>query len=320
MPQRPETQPQQLVDVSVCIAPFAMRFGPEPSRRGGRHDCRSGGVAAALASSQVWLRSADGHRLPLERRAGGRHTSGVQFSGTVPAGSYVLCATPVGAPFRFPPRTLTVEPGPSVHTFRLVEGDSPFVRLGTMLVPFGQSSPRLAVVLRTEDDADDAVARIRHALAAHHYEPVIDLTRPIHTDEPAADPEPPFWEFVAVADRAAPPASELSRLSPAVAEAAGLAAGDLRLGCLLRTPHGPVMVDNEIVLGFAHCIDADGARRQVAAAGGRVLEDLGDPEVPGPVLVARFDDATPEAALTLAESWLDGGLLHWAEPNVVEHW
>ncbi len=321
-----DRQRTDLPTVAVCIAPSALCFGPEPARRGGRSDCRSGGVAAALVGAQAWLRDAEGQQFALNRRPSTRLTSGVVFTGSVPAGQYVLCATPIEAPFRFPPRPIVVEPGNTQHTFRLIEGKARYLRLGSMLVPFDRPTERLAAVLGPQHPEDRVFAALLSALGRYGYEPVIDLTRQLATMESdlehAAPSDPAtellVLEFTAKEGMAAPPVGELIRCTENVAAQAGLSRDGLRLGRLVESPYGPVVVDNEIVLGFTRTIGIEFAHRTVAAAGGRIVEDLSDPETGGLVYVVRFDDAEPEVALELAESWLDQGVLHWMQPNVVE--
>lgn len=332
MPKAYDDQQTELLTVSICIAPSAMRFGPEPGRRGGRLDCRSGGVAAALAAAQAWLRDAEGNRHPLERRASPRLTSGVLFSASVPPGHYVLCAGPIGTPFRFPPRPVTVERGSTQHTYRLLEGDHPYVRLGSMLVPFGRPSNQFAAVLRPAHSDEPVIEPLLATLGRYGYEPFIDLTRRLTTIEcdtvgPEADlaidndasAELLVVEFVAKAGTDRPPVGELIRHTGSIAAEAGLAPGGLRLGRLIESPHGPIVVDNEVVLGFTRTIDVEDARRRVLSAGGLIVEDLSDPDAGDLVYVVRFEHAEPEAALEVAESWLAQGVLHWVQPNVVEH-
>ncbi|MEZ5233100.1 MAG: hypothetical protein R2749_10385 [Acidimicrobiales bacterium] len=79
---------------------------------------------------------------------------------------------------------------------------------------------------------------------------------------------------------------------------------------------GRVVLDNEVVLGFWPGTGAEQAVAQIERAGGRVVEDLSDDDEL--IVVARFDDAEPERALAITERWLDEGLLHWTEPNLVE--
>ncbi len=331
MPKAYDDQQTELLTVSICISPSAMRFGPEPGRRGGRLDCRSGGVAAALAAAQAWMRDAEGNRYPLARRASPRLTSGVLFSASVPAGDYVLCAGPVGTPFHFPPRPVTVERGSTQHTYRLLEGDHPYVRLGTLLVPFGRPSEQLAAVLRPARPDEPVIEPLLAALDRYGYEPLIDLTRRLATIEcDAVDRDPDHGiegdvaaellvvGFVAKAGIARPSVGDLIRSTGAITAAAGLPTGGLRLGRFVESPHGPIVVDNEVVLGFTRTVDVEQARRHVISAGGRIVEDLSDPETGDLVYVVRFEHAEPEAALEVAESWLAQGVLHWVQPNVVE--
>ena len=169
-----------------------------------------------------------------------------------------------------------------------------------------------------------AVQRIEDALRPYRYERVIDLTRPART----CTGDTVILEFAPAPgrrDRTDPalapvPLGDVVSRATEVAAAAGVTTRILRLGRLVSSEHGPVVLDSELVLGFSRTVTLDDAISRVCAAGGRVVEDLSEPaERSGPVLVARFDHARPETALGLAEAWLDTGLLHWFEPNLVEH-
>ena len=325
MPATPERPAEGHVRVSLCVARPALRFGPsepdgEPTAgrepRVPRHGPDAG---PALASLRVWLRDGDGRCTPLLRCRSGTRAGSVRFEGEVPCGQYVVCAGPVAAPLRFPPRPLTVEPGLRPCTFRLVEDDRPYFRMGTALVPFGRPDEHLAAVIAVHDVDAGAVGRIEDALRRLRYERVIDLTRSGGTG--AGDTL--ILEFAPVTRPAGPgdtpPLGEVVRRAPEVAAAAGVTAQVLRLGRLVSSDHGPVVLDNELVLGFSRSVGGAAAVELIRSTGGRVVDDLSDPgDGTGPVLVARFDRARPEAALGLAESWLDSGLLHWFEPNLVE--
>ena len=333
MPTAPGTPAEELVRVSVCIARPALRFGPaaeavetgaDGEPRAPRHGPDAG---PALASLAVWLRDGDGRCTPMTRRRSAPRAGVVRFDGDVPAGQYVVCAGPVTPPLRFPPRPITVEPGMATCTFRLVEDDRPYFRMGTALVPFGRSDEHLAAVIAAFDVDAGAVGRIENALRRFRYERVIDLTRPgragsgdtlILEFAPTRLPADGPGEVLPHGDTV--PLGEVVCRAPEVAAAAGVTAQVLRLGRLVSSDHGPVVLDNELVLGFSRTVATGDARDLVRSAGGRVVDDLSEPgEVTGPVLVVRFDHARPEAALGLAECWLDDGLLHWFEPNLVEH-
>lgn len=245
----------------------------------------------------------------------------LRFGGLVAAGSHLLCADPLGGSHHFPPRTVHVGDGDAIHTFTMVRRDLPFFRRGADVVVYRPEQHRLAVVLHDADVDPGAVDRLVAVLADHRYHQVIDLTRRART--PLASDEN-VLEF-APSHRAAVDAGRLIRAAADLARRAEVAPGAFRLGRVVGSGEGRVVIGNECVVGFAPTMDAGTAAAQVAAAGGRIVEDLsdpadaGDPTGSGVVFVVRFDGADPEMALGLGEAWLADGTAHWTEPNLIEH-
>ena len=121
-----------------------------------------------------------------------------------------------------------------------------------------------------------------------------------------AQPQPPPGRADALVIEFAPVSPDaiavgrLVRSTADIADRAGVAPCMLRLGRLVPSHHGRVVLDNELVLGFAQRVGHDEAARQLGRAGGRLLQDLSDPSGTGLIYVVRFEENDPEAALALA--------------------
>jgi hypothetical protein len=342
------------VAIAIGIADVTLTF-PGPSGTGPDGRVRTGRSAhgdelvAALAGLELWLRDRHGRCIPLHRTARRFTGQAACYAATVPPGPHLLCAGPLPAPFRFPARTVIAEPGRAEHTFRLVTGDGAYFRTGRMLLPLGPSNDRLAVVLAPTAGIDGAarhrsnrplrttgrppgsgaVDAVAEVLARHGYRRLIDLTRlPSSAGSPATTTdrrvgiaehaEPVVLEFAATST-AATPADTLIVHRDQLAVSAGLLPAGVRPGRLVAGPAGTAVIDNEFVLGFTATFAGPQARHHLGAAGATVLEDLSTGDEPGPILLARFTGRGPAAASTAVESLLDAGLLHWAEPNLVEY-
>lgn len=250
------------------------------------------------------LRPAEDHRLR------GR------FVGAAPCGTYVLCGDGSEVALRFPPRPVEVGAGGGHWCFEVVPDGTPYFRVGRSLVGYDPARQRnLAAVVRDVDLDAEAADRLIGVLASHHYHRVIDLTR--RPTGPTTDTgrDPLVLEF-SPSHPFAPKAGRLVRASAEIARRADLAPCMVRLGRMVSCDGGRVVLDNEVVLGFWPGTGAEQAVAQIERAGGRVVEDLSDDDEL--IVVARFDDAEPERALAITERWLDEGLLHWTEPNLVE--
>lgn len=281
----------------------------------------------ALPGLELWLTDRVGRRVPLhrvERADGGApsvtadHRACGRYVGHAAAGSYLVCGESADQAVTFPARPIEVGDAGEHWRFDLLPKGRPYFRLGRSLIGYDPSRQcNLAVVLRDEDLDRDATDRVVSVLASHHYDRVIDLTRrPDRT--PAHGPGDPLVVEFRPSHGFAPKAGRLVRATAEIAKRAELAPCMVRLGRVVTCEGGRVVLDNEMVLGFWPGMDPVESREHVARAGGRVVEDLSEPGDPALIVVARFDDADPERALAITERWLAAGVLHWAEPNLVE--
>jgi hypothetical protein len=279
--------------------------------------------AARPPVRNAWLRRPDNSVVPLlPARPGGASDLACRFSGAVTPGSYLLCASVADRGVRFPSRPVHVEREPTDLAFEVMPAGRPYFRLGQRVIGYHAGHQRLGAVLLDGDVDEGAVGRLGTVLAGYGYERVIDLTRvQVAAWRQALPGDALVLEFrpAAHAHQPAADAGRLVRDTRAIARRAGLATPMIRLGRLMHCEAGRLVLDNEVVLGFADDVERADAQQLVGRAGGRVLEDLSDHDDHSPILVARFEGMDPEAALALTEAWLDGGVLHWAEPNVVEH-
>ncbi len=240
-----------------------------------------------------------------------------RFGGRVAPGWYILCAEGITAPLAFPPRALDVN-GASSWSFELCQDPRPYFRFGHSLVHYLPEQANLAAVLLEGDVDGDATQRVVRTLAQCGYERVLDLSRAEKLAASPAEGDALVMEFAPVSPDAIA-VGRLVRSTAHIADRAGVAPCMLRLGRLVPSHHGRVVLDNELVLGFAQRVGHDEAAGQLGRVGGRLLQDLSDPSGSGLIYVVRFEENDPEAALGLAENWLVEGLLHWVEPHLVEH-
>lgn len=336
--------------VETSLAVSIRITAPSGTRHGTPAGEAAGAVLTALAPV---LRRSDGTFVPLERRPPPRGLDGVRFTAVVEPGSYLLCDAArhrSRSVLGLPPRPIQIEPGATTRTFRIVERSTPFFRVGSTLVPFARRREHLAAVLLDRDVDANALTRLEETLGEVGYHPVIDLTRPARRSSgsptapgpgsaTATGPAPAghslgagggddalVAEFAARPDRTptgleqhpAVAVDALIRASATIARWSGLAPHMVRLGRLVVSGHGRVVLDNELVLGFVDTVERDDALRYLRGGGGRLLEDLSEWNEGGLVYVVRFDDAAPQQALALAERWLERGILHWVEPNLVD--
>lgn len=281
----------------------------------------------ALRGLRLWLTDRAGRRVALHRtepasgqapRTTADHRVIGRFVGRAPGGTYLVCGESADQAVAFPARPVEIGEDEDHWRFDLLPKGRPYFRLGRSLVGYDPSRQlNLAVVLRDEDLDDAATDRLVSVLASHHYDRVIDLTRRPNRATSDGVRDPLVLEF-RPSHGFAPKAGRLVRATAEIAKRAELVPCMVRLGRVVSCEGGRVVLDNEMVLGFWPGVDPGEAYAHIAGAGGRVVEDLSDRDDGALILVARFDDADPERALAITEGWLASGVLHWAEPNLVE--
>ncbi len=247
----------------------------------------------------------------------GRTSRALHVGAAVPVGSYVLCAEGLAEPGTFPPRALEVTAGGS-WSFAMREDQRPFFRVGQSLVHYEPNTNAAAAVLADQDVDPHATRRLVKAMWACGYRHFVDLSTMERLARRPLDSDASVLEFHPRAPNPIP-VDQLVRQADHVAGKAGVAPGMLRVGRLVPSLNGRVVLDNELVLGFVTPVLRAEALRLLGRFGGRLLHDLTDPDGDGLIFVVRFEGRDPESALALAESWMADGRLHWVEPHLVEH-
>ncbi|MFN0027801.1 MAG: hypothetical protein ACKV2O_11580 [Acidimicrobiales bacterium] len=246
-----------------------------------------------------------------------RTNRSVHLGAAVPVGNYVLCAEGLAPPAMFPPRALDVTTNGN-WSFAMREDHRPFFRIGQSLVHYEPATNPLAAVLAEKDVDSEATRRLVKIMWACGYRHFVDLStmerlapRPLDIDASVLEFHPRAGNPI--------PIDQLVRNAGQVAGKVGVAPGMLRVGRLVPSLNGRVVLDNELVLGFVKPVLRSEALSLLARVDARLLQDLTDPDGDGLIFVVRFEGRDPEAALALAETWMVDGRIHWVEPHLVEH-
>ncbi len=247
----------------------------------------------------------------------GRTSWALHVGGVVPVGNYVLCAEGFAEPGSFPPRALDVTASGS-WSFAMRDDCRPFFRVGQSLVHYEPATNPVAAVLSDQDVDPHAIRRLVKTMSACGYRHFVDLStmerlarRPMDSDASVLEFHPRAGDSI--------PIDQLVREADHVAGRAGVAPGLLRVGRLVPSLHGRVVLDNELVVGFVKPVQRGEAESLLRSVGARLLQDLSDPDGEGLIFVVRFEGRDPEEALALAEAWMAEGAIHWVEPHLVEH-